>query len=78
MVSKTSKYLIAGLAKNKIMEEFDRVTIKLLGKVEPAHLKTMTLENGRGFCGHEKLSKTLNLKCFFANLYHSWELRASR
>jgi len=72
-VDKASKYLMAGLAKNKTMEEVNRVTIKLLGKVEPAHLKTMTFDNGREFCGHEKLSESLNLKCFFANPYHSWE-----
>ena len=72
-VDKASKYLVAGLAKNKTMEEVNRVTINLLGKVEPAYLKTMTFDNGREFCGHEKLSESLNLKCFFANPYHSWE-----
>jgi len=72
-VDKASKYLMAGLAKNKTMEEVNRITIKLLGKVEPACLKTMTFDNGREFCGHEKLSERLNLKCFFANPYRSWE-----
>jgi IS30 family transposase len=72
-VDKASKYLVAGLAKNKTMEEINRVTINLLGKVEPAYLKTMTFDNGREFCGHEKLSESLNLECFFATPYHSWE-----
>jgi len=47
------------------MEEINRVTINLLGKVEPAYLKTMTFDNGREFCGHEKLSESLKLQCFF-------------
>ena len=72
-VDKASKYLLAGLAKNKTMEEINRVTINLLGNVEPAYLKTITFDNGREFCGHEKLSESLNLECFFANPYHSWE-----
>lgn len=33
----------------------------------------MTFDNGRGFCGHEKLSESSELKTFFANPYHSWE-----
>ena len=57
------------------MEEINRVTINLLGKVEPAYLKIMTFDNGREFCGHEKLSESQNLECFFANPYHSWERR---
>ena len=70
-VDKASKYLMAGLAKNKAMEEVNHVTIKLLGKVNSANLKAMTFDNGREFCGHEKLSESLKLKCFFANSYHS-------
>ena len=33
----------------------------------------MTFDNGREFCGHEKLSERLGLTCFFATPYHSWE-----
>ena len=72
-VDKASKYLLAGLAKNKTMAQINHVTIKLFEKVEPAYLKTMTFDNGREFCGHEKISESLNLTCFFANPYHSWE-----
>jgi len=72
-VDKASKYLVAGLAENKTMEEINRVTIKLFEEVKPAYRKTMTFDNGREFCGHEKLSGSLDLDCFFANPYHSWE-----
>ena len=40
-VDKASKYLLAGLAKNKTMEEINRVTIKLFEPVEAAFRKTM-------------------------------------
>jgi len=72
-VDKASKYLLAGLAKNKTMEQINRVTIKLFKEVEPAYLKTMTFDNGREFCGHGQLSESLKIQCFFANPYHSWE-----
>jgi len=72
-VDKASKYLLAGLAKNKTMAEVNRITLKLFEKVKPAFRKTMTFDNGREFCGHEKLSKSLDLECFFATPYHSWE-----
>ena len=72
-VDKASKYLLAGLAKNKTMAEVNRITLKLFEKVKPAFRKTMTFDNGREFCGHGELSERLNLSCYFANPYHSWE-----
>ena len=72
-VDKTSKYLLAGLANNKTMEEINRVTLKLFEPVKPEFRKTMTFDNGREFCGHEKLSESLKVETFFATPYHSWE-----
>ena len=46
-VDKASKYLLAGLSKNKTMEQINRVTIKLFREMEPAYLKTITFNNGR-------------------------------
>jgi len=72
-VDKASKYLLAGLAKDKTMEQINQVTIELFRDISPVARKTMTFDNGREFCGHERLSKSLDLDCFFANPYHSWE-----
>lgn len=72
-VDKASKYLLAGLAENKTMEQINQVTIKLFEEIKPVFRKTMTFDNGREFCGHQKLSESLNLECYFANPYHSWE-----
>jgi IS30 family transposase len=72
-VDKASKYLLAGLAKNKTMDEINRVTLNLFEPIEATSRKTMTFDNGREFCGHEKLSKRLQIDTFFANPYHSWE-----
>jgi IS30 family transposase len=72
-VDKASKFLLAGLAKNKTMEEVNRVTMEEFKQVKSAFRKTMTFDNGREFCGHEKLAEGLGLECFFATPYHSWE-----
>ena len=72
-VDKASKYLLAGLAKNKKMAEINRVTVELFKGVKERFRKTMTFDNGREFCGHEKLAKELKIECYFANPYHSWE-----
>jgi len=72
-VDKASKYLLAGLAKNKTMEQINQVTMGLFKDIKPAFCKTMTFDNGREFCGHQKLSKGMGLDCFFATPYHSWE-----
>jgi len=72
-VDKASKYLVAGLAENKTMEQINQVTIKLFEDIKPIFRKTMTFDNGREFCGHQKLSESLSLGCYFANPYHSWE-----
>ena len=70
-VDKASKYLLSGLAKNKTKEEINRVTIEKFKDVKGTFCKTMTFDNGREFCGHEKLSEHLGLTCFFATPYHS-------
>ena len=74
-VDKASKYLLAGLAKNKIMEEINRVTFNLFEPIGSTSRKTMTFDNGREFCGHEKLSERLQIDIFFVNPYYSWERR---
>ena len=49
------------------------MTLKLFASVKPDFGKTMTFDNGREFCRHEKLFESLKLDTFFANSYHSWE-----
>jgi transposase, IS30 family len=72
-VDKASKFLLAGLAKNKSVQQINQVTMNLFEQVEATFRKTMTFDNGREFCGHQQLADALGLSCFFANPYHSWE-----
>jgi transposase, IS30 family len=73
LVEKTSKFLLVGLAKDKSVEQVNRVILDLFSSVQTTGRKTLTLDNGREFCGHQTLSTTLGLDCFFARPYHSWE-----
>jgi transposase, IS30 family len=72
-VDKASKFLLAGLAKNKTVQQINQVTMRLFEHIGIAFRKTMTFDNGKEFSGHQKLSETLGVSCFFANPYHSWE-----
>jgi IS30 family transposase len=38
-----------------------------------ARLKTITFDNGKEFAGHEEIAVALNVDCYFANPYSSWE-----
>jgi transposase, IS30 family len=72
-VDKSSKFLVAGLGKNKPAAQINRVKIALFTEIPEAHCKTMTFDNGKEFSQHGELSQKLKVACYFANPYSSWE-----
>jgi transposase, IS30 family len=72
-VDKASKFLLAGLAKQKTMQQINQVTIGVFEAIATAFRKTMTFDNGKEFSGHQQLTEVLGVSCYFANPYHSWE-----
>lgn len=38
-----------------------------------ARLKTITFDNGKEFAGHQEIATALNIDCYFAHPYSSWE-----
>lgn len=72
-VDKASKFLMAGLGKNKTVKQINQITMRLFNQIEQKQRRTMTFDNGKEFSGHEELSKVLRVSCYFANPYHSWE-----
>ena len=72
-VDKASKFLLAGLAKKKTVQQINQVTLRLFESIAETFRHTMTFDNGKEFSGHQTLAKALGLSCFFANPYHSWE-----
>jgi transposase, IS30 family len=72
-VDKASKFLLAGLAKHKTVQQINQVTIRLFEQIEATFRKTMTFDNGKEFSGHQTIATALTLSCYFARPYHSWE-----
>ena len=72
-VDKASKFLVAGLAKDKTAREINRVTEELFQALPREKRKTFTCDNGKEFSSHQELSRKLDVDIYFANPYHSWE-----
>ena len=72
-VDKASKFLVAGLAKNRTVQQVNQVTIERFSKIPKSQRLTMTFDNGKEFSGHQELATALEISCYFANPYHSWE-----
>ena len=72
-VDKASRFLVAGLGRNKTSAQVNEVTINLFKNIPDIQKKTMTFDNGKEFSNHAELSQRLGVSCYFANPYHSWE-----
>ena len=59
--------------RNGTMEETNRVVSGRLGIIPPQYRKTLTRDRGSENLGYEALEHALNIRCFFAHAYHSWE-----
>jgi IS30 family transposase len=72
-VDKASKFLVAGLGKNKRSKQMNEVTERLFKEISQEKIKTFTCDNGKEFSGHVELSRVLLASFYFATPYHSWE-----
>ena len=75
---KTINERVSGLVmiarvKDVTIEETNRAVTERLGII-PEYLRvTLTRDRGSENLGYEELENTLNIRCFFAHPYHSWE-----
>jgi IS30 family transposase len=72
LVERKSKYTIMEKLKAKTAEEVV-IAIERRFSELPYKVCTMTFDNGKEFSEHERIAKNLNIKCYFATPYHSWE-----
>ena len=72
LVERKSKFtLLQKVVKNRA-DEVSTASIRLLRRIRsPVH--TITSDNGREFCNHERISKVLSAKFYFTHPYCSWE-----
>ena len=73
MVDRKSKFTLLSLLQNKAAEGVVSATKRCFNRVPRKICRTMTYDNGKEFSAHDKISKALNMKCFFARPYSSWE-----
>lgn len=63
---------ISRLSRKTAMETYQAVVGRL--QEYPKKLRqTLTLDNGTENAGHEKITQQINIHCYFAHPYHSWE-----
>jgi transposase, IS30 family len=71
-VDKASKFLLAALCPDRTARSVNEATVSLFEEL-PSTPLSFTFDNGKEFSKHKELSETLNVPCFFANAYASWE-----
>ena len=75
---RTTNERVSGLvfiakAKDGTMSEANRITQERLGVLPIAFRKTLTRDRGSENLGYGEIERNLNIRCFFAHAYHSWE-----
>ena len=71
-VDRCSKFTILKKIDRKTADLVTMATIEKLGQASLPVL-TITYDNGKEFSEHGAISKALNVNCYFAKPYHSWE-----
>jgi IS30 family transposase len=72
MVERKSRFTCLAKAKDKTTFSVINIINKHMRPIADLVL-TVTLDNGKEFTQHEKISDALNADVFFARPYHSWE-----
>jgi|AntAceMinimDraft_12_1070368.scaffolds.fasta_scaffold74998_1 IS30 family transposase len=72
LVDRMSKFSLFTLVPNKTKESVTKAIENSLRAFKKTIL-TITFDNGKEFAGHQDIASTLEVKCFFARPYHSWE-----
>jgi IS30 family transposase len=71
LVDRKSKYTILKVMQTKTAPETTRAITQALRRLKKVH--TIPCDNGKEFAEHQKISRRIRTKVFFANPYRSWE-----
>jgi transposase, IS30 family len=72
VVERKSKFTLIKRVPDKQSDEMAKAIIKLLRPHKESVL-TITVDNGKEFTRHKKISKSLKADVYFAHPYHAWE-----
>lgn len=72
-VERKSGYLLAAKLPEKKSGRVTRATRRLFAKLPAPLRRTLTLDNGKEFAGHEAMARQNSLKVYFADAYAAWQ-----
>lgn len=72
LVDRVSKVVRIGPVATKVSDVVAEIMVNLLSSMNRT-THTITLDNGKEFSNHEKISELLNVSIYFAHPYSSWE-----
>jgi IS30 family transposase len=73
LVDRKARFTILEICPNKTAQCVNRAAMRALKTLPDEAKKTLTVDNGKEFAQHEKLSERLGIDIFFANPYSPWE-----
>ena len=73
LVERKTRFTLIGRAQTKEAKEVTRAILRLFAELPPIARRSLTLDNGKEFAGHETIKRRLKMDVFFAHPYHSWE-----
>ena len=72
LVDRKTGYTLIGKLRSRTVREVNRRAIGLL-RGSRRRVRTVTVDNGTEFHGHEKIEAATEARFYFATPYHSWE-----
>ena len=73
LVERKSRLLLLTKLPRRSSDDVSRAILYRLSSFPQHARRTLTLDNGSENAGHEKITESLKVKCFFAHPYASWE-----
>lgn len=71
LTERKSRFTLLRVLPSKHAALVEKAIIELLSWL--SHLRSITFDNGKEFALHEKIAEALNVDCYFAHPYASWE-----
>jgi len=72
-VERKSRFLVAGVLKDKCAETFTTVTVQCMDWIPKSLRRSNTLDNGSENARHESITNELNMPIYFAEPYSPWQ-----
>jgi IS30 family transposase len=72
-VERKSGYLLAAKLADRLSETVTRVSRRLFAAIPAPLRRTLTLDNGKEFAGHQRLARATGLAVYFAKPYAAWQ-----